>query len=224
MFAASSWPPARARFPWRARSRDSAGYRIAGGATRPFGRAGRAGSAGGRSESLAPLHQMIEVLDEELARGRTLCGPDRGRPGRPTTDHLPSIGPITATRCSWPPWMTSTDSTGRRGAAQVASYLGLVPRVQLRRTTATGPCDAQRPPVCPSLIGPSRLAGLPVDRPAHRRASHWAQAIAARRGKNIAIVALARRLARILYAMWRDGVDYRRTDSHATQVAEQTRR
>jgi hypothetical protein len=36
----------------------------------------------------------------------------------------------------------------------------------------------------------------------------WAQAIARRRGRNIAIVALARRLARILYAMWRDEIDY----------------
>jgi hypothetical protein len=29
--------------------------------------------------------------------------------------------------------------------------------------------------------------------------------LAARRGRGVAIVALARRLARILYAMWRDG-------------------
>ena len=36
----------------------------------------------------------------------------------------------------------------------------------------------------------------------------WAQAIERRRGKKIAIVALARRLARLLYAMWRDGTDY----------------
>jgi transposase len=36
----------------------------------------------------------------------------------------------------------------------------------------------------------------------------WATHIAARRGKRIAAVALARRLAGILYAMWRDGADY----------------
>jgi transposase len=33
----------------------------------------------------------------------------------------------------------------------------------------------------------------------------WALRIAARRGKRIAAVALARKLAGILYAMWRDG-------------------
>ena len=36
----------------------------------------------------------------------------------------------------------------------------------------------------------------------------WALTIAARRGKRIAVVALARRLAGILYAMWRDGHAY----------------
>ena len=36
----------------------------------------------------------------------------------------------------------------------------------------------------------------------------WTRPIAQRRGKRIAVVALARRLAGILYAMWRDGVPY----------------
>lgn len=37
----------------------------------------------------------------------------------------------------------------------------------------------------------------------------WATKIAVRRGKRVAVVALARRLTGILYAMWRDGSDYR---------------
>ena len=36
----------------------------------------------------------------------------------------------------------------------------------------------------------------------------WAAAIAGRRGHRVAMVALARRLARMLFAMWRDQVDY----------------
>ncbi len=36
----------------------------------------------------------------------------------------------------------------------------------------------------------------------------WAERIAVRRGRRTAVVALARRLAGILYAMWRDGTDY----------------
>jgi hypothetical protein len=37
----------------------------------------------------------------------------------------------------------------------------------------------------------------------------WVERVAARRGRRIAVVALARRLTRILYAMWRDETDYR---------------
>jgi hypothetical protein len=36
-----------------------------------------------------------------------------------------------------------------------------------------------------------------------------AEGLAQRRGRSIAAVALARRLAGILYAMWRDGKNYR---------------
>jgi hypothetical protein len=36
----------------------------------------------------------------------------------------------------------------------------------------------------------------------------WAAALAARRGKGIAVVALARRLAGILFALWRDGTTF----------------
>jgi hypothetical protein len=36
----------------------------------------------------------------------------------------------------------------------------------------------------------------------------WATQVAARRGKRIAVVALARRLVGVLWAMWRDGTDY----------------
>ena len=36
----------------------------------------------------------------------------------------------------------------------------------------------------------------------------WADALAARRGKRIAVVALARRLSRILFAIGRDGTTF----------------
>jgi hypothetical protein len=36
----------------------------------------------------------------------------------------------------------------------------------------------------------------------------WAEGIARRRGSHVAAVALARRLAGILYAMWRDETEY----------------
>jgi len=42
-------------------------------------------------------------------------------------------------------------------------------------------------------------------RPDVRGIRAWADALAARRGRRIAVVAVARRLCRMLYAMWRDG-------------------
>jgi hypothetical protein len=36
----------------------------------------------------------------------------------------------------------------------------------------------------------------------------WSQAVEKRRGKNVAVAALARRLAGVLYAMWRDKTPY----------------
>ena len=39
----------------------------------------------------------------------------------------------------------------------------------------------------------------------------WAERIAVRRGRKLAVVALARRLAGILCAIWRDGTEYQLT-------------
>jgi len=47
----------------------------------------------------------------------------------------------------------------------------------------------------------------------------WGEAVAARRGKRVAVVALARKLAGILFAMWRDNTPYRAARPQATEVA-----
>jgi transposase len=49
----------------------------------------------------------------------------------------------------------------------------------------------------------------------------WALAITRRRGKKVAMVALARRLARILFAMWRDETEYHPSRIRTTQVEPQ---
>jgi hypothetical protein len=46
----------------------------------------------------------------------------------------------------------------------------------------------------------------------------WALQIAVRRGNRIAVVALARRLAGILYAMWRDNAPYNATKLRVPSV------
>jgi transposase len=94
-------------------------------------------------------------------------------------------------------------------AHQVESYLGLVPRER-----SSG--EKQHKGAI-TKAGSSRVRWLLVEagwRIWGSRESNteelrrWAARIAARRGRRIAVVALARRLAGILYAMWRDGTDF----------------
>jgi hypothetical protein len=47
----------------------------------------------------------------------------------------------------------------------------------------------------------------------------WATGIAARRGSRVAAVALARKLAGILYAIWRDGARFETQCLNAESVA-----
>ena len=152
-------------------------------------------------------------------RGCTASGPIVKR-----LTTCPSVGPITATA-----FVAALDNVqrfaGRRGAAQVTSYLGLVPREY-----SSGE-QQQRGRVMRSAHPYVRVllvqAAWRICRSSDARAAAlrtWAQAIARRRGKNIAIVALARRLTRILYAMWRDEIDYQpdriRSDRRDTAAAK----
>jgi hypothetical protein len=45
----------------------------------------------------------------------------------------------------------------------------------------------------------------------------WAKRIAERRGKFVAVVALARKIAGIMFALWRDGTTYRPERSAAAR-------
>jgi transposase len=117
----------------------------------------------------------------------------------------PGVGVITALT-----YRALLDDVGRfgRDARGVAAYLGLVPseassgaRQQRGHITKAGP---------PGLRALLIQASWAIWRQRHGRgALHaWVERLAARRGRRIAVVALARRLGRILFAMWRDGRDY----------------
>ena len=90
-------------------------------------------------------------------------------------------------------------------AARASAFLGLVPaedssaeRRHKGHITKTGPSELRALLVQASwVIWRGRSAAGAALRA-------WAHALAARRGRRIAIVALARRLSRILYALWRD--------------------
>lgn len=117
---------------------------------------------------------------------------------------IPGIGPITSVSFA----STIDDITRFEDASSVTSYLGLTPgeRSSGARIRRLGISKAGAARLRAYLIQASWV--LWRTRPGDSNVV-WARRIAERRGKQKAIVALARKLARIMYAMWRDERDYR---------------
>jgi transposase len=184
-----------------------AGFRIRSGRTETFlDRLTALDLPESMTATLVPLRTVIEVLDDELATAddhfEKLVAAD---PVVKRLTTLPGIGPITATA-----YVAALDDATRfEGAAQVSSYLGLAPREyssgeQQRRGRVL---RSAHPHVQSLLVQAAwRMSRSSSAETAGLRA--WAEAITRRRGKNIAMVALARRLSRILFAMWRDQTEY----------------
>ena len=145
------------------------------------------------------LNQQIFFLDEVLARGAQ----QHEAVARLCT--APGVGPVVATA-----FVATLDKPERfRGAHQVESFLGLVPQ---ERSSGE---KQHRGPITKSGNGRMRWLLVQAAWAILRSQSQqtvplreWAGRLAQRRGKNVAVVALARRLAGILFAMWRDGKDY----------------
>jgi transposase len=184
-----------------------AGFRIRSGSTDSFlTRVGALDLPSSMTDTLAPVRRVIELLNTELTRADETFATHVGEDPvvrRLTT--LPGIGPITASA-----YVAALDDAARfGGAAQVASYLGLVPREyssgeQQRR----GRVMRSAHPYVQALLVQAAWRIVRVKNPRTAALRTWADAIARRRGKKIAMVALARRLARLLFAMWRDEVAY----------------
>jgi transposase len=163
-----------------------------------------------REEVLEELAPILELL---FALNREICSADErikelGRKD-PVVRRLmtaPGVGPVTALA-----FVAALDEVTRfRGAHQVEAYLGLVPseyssgeRQHRGRITKRGNARMR------SLLVEAGWRILRSRRSECTALRAWAMQIAARRGKRIAVVALARRLSGILYAMWRDGNEYR---------------
>jgi transposase len=156
-------------------------------------------------ELRATIAPLLAVLDDLAPRicAATRQATQRARADRTTRQLMtaPGIGPITALH-----YRATLDRVERfPDAGAVTSYLGLVPREyssgdrQRRgRITKAGASDTRAMLVQASWVVWRMRRGPGAE------LSAWAHRLAARRGRKIAIVALARRLARILYAMWRD--------------------
>lgn len=115
----------------------------------------------------------------------------------------PGVGPTTAVR-----FAAAIDVVERfPNAHRLESYLGLTPGEDSssQRKRKTGLTKA----------GPSKLRWVLVQAAWSARRYYkddpivqWSKAVEERRGKKVAVMALARRLAGVLYGMWRNGTPY----------------
>jgi transposase len=154
---------------------------------------------------LAPLNQQIAAADQRLT---VLAATD------PVVQRLtsaPGIGPVTATAFG----ATLDDIARFTTAHQVEAYLGLVPSEQSSgERQHRGRITTQGNTRMRWLLVEAAGRVLRSPRPEAAGLKAWAERIAVRRGKRVAVVALARRLAGVLYAMWRDGNIYRGARPH----------
>lgn len=157
-------------------------------------------------QELAPLVAVLTSLTDQIAAADArVAALAAGDPAIERLMTAPAIGAVTASAI-----VATVDDIQRFPTAHAfEAYFGLVPGEhssgEKRRLGAI------------TKLGNSRVRWLLVEagwrilrsKSAETAALRaWAGAIATRRGKRIAAVALARRLAGILYAMWRDGVSF----------------
>lgn len=145
--------------------------------------------------AVAPLITQAEQWTRSAARADVIARRLMTAPG---------VGPVVALA-----YQCTIDDAGRfTTPGAVAAYLGLVPR-----EASSG--ERQRKGAI-TKAGPSRMRVLLIQSawhvwrsPSGSATLHaWVRRLADRRGRRIAVVALARRLARILWAMWRDGREF----------------
>jgi transposase len=151
-------------------------------------------------ETIAPLSRMVETLTTEIAVvDERLAQAAKADPIVARLQSVPGVGPVVALT-----FRAFVDDVDRfTSASQISAALGLVPREDSsaeRRhrghITKAGPRELR------SLLVQAAWACWRSKASGTLRA--WVERLAGRRGKRIAVVALARRLSRILFAVWRD--------------------
>ena len=162
---------------------------------------------------VAPLLAVVAQVTTLLAEVDTdLAAEAQGSGVARRLVTVPGVGPVTALA-----FAASVDVPTRfTRAAQVPSFFGLVPGEHSSGDHRRRGHITKR--------GSRRMRWLLVQaawciwRSARADVAAlraWAQRLAARRGVGVAVVALARRLATILFALWRDGTTFRSPQGQA---------
>lgn len=189
------------------------GYRVPNGQAETFvGRVRRLDIPASLQTAVAPLLIALEGLAPLIATAdRAATAQARGDAVTRQLMTAPGVGPITALT-----YRAALDNVERfADAGAVTSYLGVVPREHSSgdhqrkgRITKAGPREVR------AMLVQASWTIWRIRRGPGVGLSAWAHRVAARRGRRVAIVALARRLARILFAIWRDNQPYRESVRH----------
>jgi transposase len=156
--------------------------------------------------------RVLELVTAEIAAAtRQVCTFAKTDPTCVALMTVPGVGAITAVR-----FRAAIDDVTRFSSShRLQSYLGLTPgenssseRQQRTGITKAGAVEVRRMLVQCAWAAVRRAPNEPMVR--------WALKITERRGKFVAIIALARKIAGILYAIWRDGTTYRSELSSST--------
>lgn len=184
------------------------GLRVQAGTARSFVvRLNRLSLSAQLRAEITPLTTLLEGINDQLRQADDeLAQLVKDDPVVRRLTSAPGVGPVTAA-C----FVATLDEVARFASAkQVRAYLGLVPseyssgeRQQRGRIAKAGPNRARY------LLVEAAWALIRSSRPESQALRRWTAAIRERRGMKVAIVALARKLAGILFAMWRDATDFR---------------
>src|SRR5262245_11353066 len=168
----------------------AAGFRIPSGRTETFlTRLAALNLPDSMKATLSPLRSVIEILDDELANAdERFAAMVAADPMVERLTTLPSIGPITASA-----FVAALDTVSRfERAGQVTSYLGLVPQEHSSgEKQRRGRVIRSAHPHVQALLVQAAWRTWRVSDPRTEHFRVWAQAIARRRGKKVAMVALA---------------------------------
>lgn len=149
--------------------------------------------------ALAAVQRQVAQLDRELLRQH------KANPQSRQLAEVPGIGPISALTL-----VQTVDFSQFRSGRQFAAWLGLTPK---EKSTGgrqrMGGISRQGNERLRALLVQGATSVVKVAKPGHRNSSAWLLALLARKPRKLAAVALANKMARIVWAMMTSGEAYR---------------
>lgn len=167
----------------------------------------------------APAQEMFIELGEragELAKridefDRKLAKLHKANPLSQQLAEMPGIGPVGALTLA-----LTVDASQFRSGRHFAAWLGLTPKQHSTGgKTQLGGISRQGNERLRQLLVLGATAVVRLAKPGHRLASAWLLALLQRRPRKLAAVALANKMARVVWAMMTSGEAYRRQPASA---------